>query len=82
MSVREEWTTIIDDIQQLPELAIDRCYFKKGFTSADVNLHVFADASVKAYGAVAYLVSENYVTFVMAKNLVAPLRARRYPSLN
>ena len=33
-----------------------------------VFLHVFANASMNAYGAVAYLQSDDYVDFVMAKS--------------
>ena len=44
-------------IQRVFELAIDRHYFKEVFPRGDVMLHVFADASIKAYGAVAFLTS-------------------------
>jgi len=79
--VREEWTTIMDDIQKLSELALDRRYFQKEFSRADANLHVFADASIKAYGAVAFIVSGSEVAFVMAKNRVAPLKSLTLPKL-
>jgi len=42
---------------------------------------VFADANMKAYGAVAYLTSHNYVALVMAKNRVAPLKNLTLPKL-
>ncbi|XP_065883974.1 uncharacterized protein [Dysidea avara] len=80
-TIRDEWITIISDIQKLSELIIDRCYFKEGFHRADVNLHVFADASMKAYGAVAFLVSDNNVSLTMAKNRVAPLKSLTLPKL-
>jgi len=74
-TVREEWTTIIDDAQKLFKLSIDRRYFKQGFSKGDATLHVFADTSTKAYGAVAFLTCSSEVTFVLAKNCVAPLKS-------
>ena len=42
--------------------------------SSDITLHVFSDASNKAYGCVAYLVSENHSNIVAAKATVAPIK--------
>ena len=80
-SIRDEWNAIISDIQRLSELTIDRCYFKQTFTRDSIAVHVFADASMKAYGAVAFLVSDSNVTLVMAKNRVAPLKSLTLPKL-
>jgi len=79
--IREEWVTIMNDIQRLSELAIDRHYFKHEFSRANVTLHVFADASTKAYVAVAYLTCNSEVSFVLAKNRVAPLTNLTLPKL-
>ena len=76
----EEWATIISDIQQLSKLTIERQFFKTGFPSTNVRLHVFADTSTKAYGAVAYLTSDNDVTLIMARNCVAPLKNLTLPT--
>ena len=78
----EEWAAIVrDDIRQLSTLTIERRFFKTGIFSNSVALHVFADTSTRAYGAVAYLTSDNDVTFVMAKNHVAPLKNLILPKL-
>ena len=77
----EEWAAIIRDIRQLSTLPIERQFFKTRVFSNNVTLHVFADASTRAYGAVAYLASDNDVTFVMAKNRVAPLKNLTLPKL-
>jgi len=79
--IREEWVTIINDIQRLSKLTIDRRYFKREFSRANVTLHVFADASIRAYGAVAFLACGGEVTFVLAKNRVAPLKSLTLPKL-
>jgi len=42
---------------------------------------VFADVSTRAYGAVAYLTSNNNMNLVMAKNHVAPLKNLILPKL-
>jgi len=42
---------------------------------------MFTDSSIKVYEAVAILVSGSDVTFVMAKNRVAPLKCLTLPKL-
>ena len=70
--LQDEWHTIAKDIQDATMMTIPRRYF----TTEDVSpqLHVFADASTKAYGAVAYLQVNSHTSFVMAKTRVAPLK--------
>jgi len=64
-------------------LTIDQCYFKQlqTFIKDSIAIHVFTDASVKEYGAVAFLVSNDDVTLVMAKNNVDPLKSQTLPKL-
>jgi len=50
-------------------------------TNQSVYLHVFADASMRAYGAMAYLQSLNLVDFVLAKSCVSPLKDTTLPRL-
>ena len=47
----------------------------------DPNLHVFADASARCYGAVAYLVEYEKSDFVMAKSRLCPIKAPSLPQL-
>ena len=79
--IREEWTAILRDIQRLSELAIHRQFFQTGYSSADVTLQIVADTSTKAYGAVTFLTRGSEVTFVMAKNCMAPLKSLTLPML-
>ena len=55
--------------------------FQTGYSSADFTLHVFTDVSTKAFGAVAFLTRGCQVTFIMAKNCVAPLKSLTLPKL-
>lgn len=50
-------------------------------TNQCVSLHAFANASMKAYGTVAYLQSANQVDLVMAKSQVCPLKKTTLPRL-
>ena len=76
-----EWQTIVEDIKQLPHFYIRRPYFTTTFYTHGVELHLFADASVKAYGSVAFLMLQQQTSFVMAKNRVAPLKHCTLPRL-
>ena len=75
----EKWLNIRRDILDLPMMTIPRTYFHKQ-SGTITNIYVFADASIKAYGAVVYLHSDN-ITLAMSKSRVAPLKALTLPRL-
>ena len=79
--IKERWLNIAQDIKQSTHFTIPRRYFS--FQPADVTtqLHVFVDASPKAYGAAAYLRQDDQTSFVMAKTRVAPLKQLSLPRL-
>ena len=62
------------DIQDATSMVISRHYFTNEDLSPATQLHVFADTSIKAYGAVAYLQVNNHTAFVIAKTKVAPVK--------
>ena len=62
-------------------MTILRCYFTNEDLSPDTQLHVFADASIKAYGAVVYLRVNNHTAFVIAKTRVAAVKELTLPKL-
>ncbi|XP_070546929.1 uncharacterized protein [Ptychodera flava] len=75
------WKHIVSDFNASTEIKIDRRYFAEN-TSADHELHVFADASCKAYGAAAYLRCGDQTSLVMAKTRVAPIKDYHCPASN
>ncbi|XP_070537230.1 uncharacterized protein [Ptychodera flava] len=79
----KQWTDIANDISKTTELKFKRQYFDSPIQpdSQDYDLHVFAGASKKAYGAVAYLRHGNETAIVMAKTRVAPLKELTLPQL-
>ena len=80
------WRDWLGDLSDLQELELRRCFCKDMCIGTTVQLHVFADASEKSFGAVCYarfvLPDGNiHVAFVMAKNRVAPLKQLSIPRL-
>ena len=77
--LRTDWLNWIEELISLPNLRISRCYWPTGFHSLKFVIHVFADASESAFGAVCYLqmisdTGDVHVSFVMAKTRVAPVK--------
>jgi len=66
------------------EVKVPRCYSIKMAVAAAVQLHIFCDASEKAFSAVEYFRvdvggGEYHTSLVMAKSRVAPLRPMSIP---
>ncbi|XP_065911245.1 uncharacterized protein [Dysidea avara] len=75
-SIREQWNNIADNLQKAVHGSISRRYFTVDDDDCNTQaqeIHGFADASLKAYGAVIYIQQANEVSFVIAKICVAPL---------
>ena len=75
---------MFEDIEKLKGVKFPRC-LKASITSGPSQLLVFADASISAYGAVAYLLwptpDAPEVCLISAKARVAPLRQSTIPRL-
>ena len=74
------WFQVAADVEQSASVVMARRYSVMS-SNKSVYLHVFADASTKAYGALAYLQSAGQVDFVMAKSRVSPLKTTTLPRL-
>ena len=73
----EEWQELVGKL-----VDVDRVKFSRAACrDSPCQLHVFCDASVNVYGAVAYLVSEGQSQIVMSKAKVSPLSSRTLPQL-
>ena len=73
--------TILADICKCAQIYIDRQLFTTGLQETGIRLHVFADGSTKAYGAVVFLSSLVESIVLMAKRRVAPLKKTTLPRL-
>ena len=63
--IQRRWYQVASDLEEATKIVLPRKYFPLP-SDKPICLHVFADASTKAYGAVAYLQSAESIAFVMA----------------
>ena len=78
---QHKWLTIAKDIQDATTIVLPRHYFTYKDLSTTTQLHVFVNASIKAYGTVAYLQDKNHTAFVIAKTRVIPVKELTLPKL-
>ena len=77
-----KWNDIARDIQEASKLVLPRYFFPQMQSETQpIYLHVFADASLKAYAAVAYISNGNLSSLVMSNSHVAPLKELTLPQL-
>ncbi|XP_054709007.1 uncharacterized protein LOC129218706 [Uloborus diversus] len=85
--LKYEWESWCSEIDHLPKFEIPRKYFPGGLENFDtIELHIFSDASPKAYGAVAYfrcakIDNEIRTSLVWAKCRVSPIKRLTIPRL-
>ncbi|KAE8281784.1 hypothetical protein D5F01_LYC19167 [Larimichthys crocea] len=84
----QEWHAWESELHQLPAISLPRCYVspETDFSTCTQSIHIFSDASEKAYGAVAYLRTVDHagyiqVAFLAARSRVAPVRQQSIPRL-
>lgn len=79
------WTKWLMDLKTLTPISIPRCYFSNVKYVHNVQLHMFCDASDKAYATVAFIRfqdDEHILTaFIASKYKVAPLKQQTIPKL-
>ena len=77
-----KWASICADILAVSQQRFSRQYIPRLLLADSANaLHVFADASPKAYGAVVYIQRGNQSSLVISKSRVAPLKQQSLPRL-
>ncbi len=88
LQLKEKWLTWIREIPNLLLLQLPRPYAPAcaDYPSAIRELHIFCDASERAYGSVAYLRTTDeqghiHVAFILARSRVAPRKCLSVPRL-
>ena len=80
--LRTRWLDITSNIQQTSAFSIPRYYFDCNYSYGETKqIHIFVDASMKAYGAVAYIRQGKCSSLVMSKTRIAPLKGLTLPWL-
>lgn len=84
----QAWKSWEEELPQLSQISLPRCYTDHNTDRSTISqtIHVFCDASERAYGSVAYLRSDNgdgkvQVAFVAARSRVAPKKQLSIPRL-
>ncbi|XP_076660183.1 uncharacterized protein LOC143363496 [Halictus rubicundus] len=80
------WLSWVKRLREAVQIRVPRCVSPNGKCYTRADLHVFCDASLKAYAAVAYLRFEienapAHIALIMAKTRVAPLKPLSIPRL-
>ncbi|GBN34828.1 hypothetical protein AVEN_61683-1, partial [Araneus ventricosus] len=80
--VRQNWLEWCAEVETLKSFSLKRTLFSN-YDVDEMEIHVFADSSTKAYGAVAYIRHKRTfeVQFVLSKTRVAPVKKLTLPRL-
>ncbi|XP_077361612.1 uncharacterized protein LOC144006574 [Festucalex cinctus] len=86
--VLQPWSEWEEELHHLSQVTLPRCYTSPAIDTPNCSreVHVFADASEKAYGSVAYLRTEDTrgqveVAFLTDRSRVAPKKQQSIPRL-
>ncbi|KAK9536366.1 hypothetical protein VZT92_006152 [Zoarces viviparus] len=86
--VLKPWLTWEEELQHLSQISPPRCYVGPEIDTSNLqrDLHIFVDASERAYGSVAYMRADNSlgrveVSFLTARSRVSPKKQQSVPRL-
>ena len=79
--VSQKFQRWISGLQKIKNWNIPRRYTQVEYTTTEKQLHVFCDASEKAYGAAVYIETKEGLTLVLSRARVAPLKRVTLPRL-
>lgn len=77
--IQEEWSDFRQQIRNVNAIVVPRALIRTG--DKRIEIHGFADASERGYGAAIYLRSESGCHLVCSKSRVAPLKKMTIPRL-
>ena len=85
-AIKDVWSRWRDELPDLTNLPVPRCYKPKDFPVTSIQLHGFSDASEEAYAGVVYLRLEGpdgrlHTSLVISKTKVSPLKRLSIPRL-
>ena len=83
---RAKWISWLHDLGKISDCWVSRCMTGPGVLHETAQLHIFCDASLTAFSAVAYLRFDKedgskHVALMMAKSRIAPLKTMTVPRL-
>lgn len=76
--VKNEWRSLQTELKELQQVSLPRA---TACENEGCTLHVFCDASSKAYGAAAYLVTSTRSSLLTSRARVTPIKSRTIPQL-
>ena len=79
--ISREFKVWLSGLQQIKLWSIPRRYAQLELSAAEKKLHVFCDASPRAYGAVVYLETADGLSYVISRSKVSPLKKITLPRL-
>jgi hypothetical protein len=81
---KKRWLSWVEDLERVSQIVVSRCIYGS-LIGKTCSLHGFADASLKAYCAVIYFVTElnnsYHVELLTSKTRIAPIKVQTIPRL-